>query len=128
VGELAASISDALNNPLANVSLRVESVLARTPADEPRHRALEIVDQEVKKGIGLGLAICRRVIQEHLGTVQIVSEVGKGTTVRIVLPLKNGDVERVRGALASWSDQGKEAKEGMNHGRSEARAATLRGR
>ncbi|MBX9625342.1 MAG: PAS domain S-box protein, partial [Gemmataceae bacterium] len=31
VGELAASIAHELNNPLATVSLRVESVLARTP-------------------------------------------------------------------------------------------------
>ncbi|HUE70441.1 MAG TPA: PAS domain S-box protein [Pirellulaceae bacterium] len=231
VGELAASIAHELNNPLATVTLRVESVLARTPADDPRRRALEIVDQEAKrmgelvanllqfarrgdgqistvdigqeltkavdlvhhhlrkrlirvvqefapdtptiyadrqklrqvflnlltnasdampqggtlilctaaailsngkpavlieladtgagipaenlerimepffttkeegKGTGLGLAICRRVIQEHHGTIQIASEVGKGTTVRIVLPLKNGaNVEGVRGA------------------------------
>jgi PAS domain S-box-containing protein len=49
VGELAASIAHELNNPLATVSLRVESVLARTPADDPRRRALEIVDQEAKR-------------------------------------------------------------------------------
>ena len=230
VGELAASIAHELNNPLATVTLRVESVLARTPADDPRRRALEIVEQEAKrmgelvanllqfarrgdgqtstvdirqelakavelvhynlrkrlisviqefapdtpiiyadrqklrqvflnlltnasdamskggtltlgtasalldngkpgvliefmdtgagisaenltqimepffttkeegKGTGLGLAICRRVVQEHNGTIQIASEVGKGTTLRIVLPVKNdGNVDRVRG-------------------------------
>src|SRR5581483_5212070 len=42
VGELAASIAHELNNPLATVSLRVESALSRTPADDPRRRALEI--------------------------------------------------------------------------------------
>ena len=46
--------------------------------------------KEEGKGTGLGLAICRRVVQEHHGTIQIVSEVGKGTTVRIVLPVRNG--------------------------------------
>ena len=230
VGELAASIAHELNNPLATVRLRVESVLARTPTDDPRRRALEIVEQETKrmgelvanllqfsrrgdgqistvdirqeltkavelihhhlrkrlitvvqefapqtptiyadrqklrqvflnlltnagdampeggtltlrtapatlaqrqadraiefadtgvgipaenlerimepffttkeegKGTGLGLAICRRVVQEHHGTIQIDSEAGKGTTVRIVLPVKNGtNVERLRG-------------------------------
>ena len=49
VGELAASIAHELNNPLATVCLRVESVLARTPADDPRRRALEIVEQEATR-------------------------------------------------------------------------------
>jgi PAS domain S-box-containing protein len=222
VGELAASIAHELNNPLATVSLRIESVLARTPVDDPRRRALEIIEQEAKrmgelvanllqfsrrgaeqisrvdvrqelaravelihyhlrnrlitvtqefaadtptiyadqqklrqvflnlftnasdampqggtltlrtaptalpngmpavlievadtgvgipaenlerirepffttkeegKGTGLGLAICRRVVQEHHGTIEIAGEVGQGTTVRIVLPVKSG--------------------------------------
>ena len=229
MGELAASVAHELNNPLATVILRVESVLARTSADDPRRRALEIVEQEAKrmgdlvanllqfsrrgdgqtstvdiryevtkavelihhilrtrlinvalefapetpnifadrqklrqvflnlltnasdampkggtlalrtapatlengkpgvlielldtgagippenlgrimepffttkeegKGTGLGLAICRRIIQEHNGVFQITSEVGRGTNVLIVLPLKNdANVERVR--------------------------------
>jgi signal transduction histidine kinase len=221
VGELAASIAHELNNPLGTVSLRLEGVLAKTPADDPRRRSLEIVDQEVQrmarlvgnllhfsragrdqvstvdireeltrtieltdhhlrrrgvevatefnpsapviyadrqqlrqvflnlftnagdampkggrltprlrpgelpdgtpavvvevsdtgigiapellvrvfepffttkeegKGTGLGLAICRRIVQGHRGTLQIESEVGRGTTVRVTLPVKN---------------------------------------
>jgi signal transduction histidine kinase len=38
------------------------------------------------KGTGLGLAICRRIVEEHGGTIDIRSEMGQGTTVRIVLP------------------------------------------
>lgn len=49
VGELAAGIAHELNNPLATVSLRIESVLARTPADDPRRRALDIIEQETKR-------------------------------------------------------------------------------
>jgi signal transduction histidine kinase len=43
--------------------------------------------KEEGKGTGLGLAICRRIVQEHDGSIQILSEQGKGTTVRVLLPV-----------------------------------------
>jgi PAS domain S-box-containing protein len=46
--------------------------------------------KEEGKGTGLGLAVCRRVAQEHDGTIELLSEAGKGTTVRLVLPVHNG--------------------------------------
>jgi PAS domain S-box-containing protein len=38
------------------------------------------------KGTGLGLAICRRIVEEHGGTMNIISQIGEGTTVRMILP------------------------------------------
>lgn len=40
-------------------------------------------------GTGLGLAICQEIILAHRGTFEITSEVGKGTTVTIMLPVIN---------------------------------------
>jgi signal transduction histidine kinase len=40
------------------------------------------------KGIGLGLAVCKAVIERHEGNIEVESEVGKGATFTIRLPLK----------------------------------------
>lgn len=42
------------------------------------------------KGMGFGLAICRRFVEAHGGCVSIESIVGEGTTVRVDLPLSLG--------------------------------------
>jgi len=49
MGELAASVAHELNNPLGTVSLRIESLLAQTPADNPHHRELVVIEQEVER-------------------------------------------------------------------------------
>ncbi len=37
-------------------------------------------------GTGVGLAICRRVIENHRGTISVTSQPGLGTTFRVYLP------------------------------------------
>jgi signal transduction histidine kinase len=40
-----------------------------------------------KNGTGLGLAICQRIALEHRGAIEVQSEVNKGSTFAITLPL-----------------------------------------
>ena len=42
------------------------------------------------RGLGLGLCISKEIIKAHHGTLDVFTEVGKGTTFSIRLPLTNG--------------------------------------
>jgi two-component system CheB/CheR fusion protein len=39
------------------------------------------------EGTGIGLALCKRIIQNHKGEIYVVSEKGKGTQFHILLPI-----------------------------------------
>ena len=39
-------------------------------------------------GVGLGLSISSKIIEQHRGRMEVNSELGKGTTVAIILPVK----------------------------------------
>jgi len=41
------------------------------------------------KGTGLGLAICKEIVEHHNGRIEVTSEVGKGTTFSLHLPIAN---------------------------------------
>ncbi len=61
-----------------------------------------IGDEQVKKifepfyttkeqGLGLGMPYTRKIIDQHGGLISLTSELGKGTTIRIVIPRKEVD-------------------------------------
>jgi len=39
------------------------------------------------KGMGMGLPICKKFVENHGGTINVESQVGKGTTVTVKLPI-----------------------------------------
>ncbi len=41
-------------------------------------------------GMGLGLSICRSIVTEHEGTIEVNSQLGRGTTFRMTLPARSG--------------------------------------
>jgi PAS domain S-box-containing protein len=79
---------------------RVVIEVTDTGAGIPPHIIGRIFDaffttKAVGVGTGLGLAICQRIVTDMTGTLTVESEVGKGTTFRVSLPLarkKKNDV------------------------------------
>jgi signal transduction histidine kinase len=62
------------------------------PADKLPHiferfYSTKTVDEQGQGGTGLGLALCKDVIEGHQGRIRVESVVGKGTTFILKLPL-----------------------------------------
>lgn len=58
-------------------------------SEETRKRCLEpFFSTKGKRGTGLGLAMAYGVMQRHEGNIDIQSELGKGTTFRLIFPVR----------------------------------------
>jgi len=56
-------------------------------SEEELEHCFDLYWSTKKGGTGLGLSTVARIINEHEGTIDVVSEKGRGTSVSIVLPL-----------------------------------------
>jgi PAS domain S-box-containing protein len=63
------------------------------PSDLPKLWEPFFTTKPEGKGIGLGLAICRRSVEQHHGTIEIETKPGQGATVRITLPAIDEGIE-----------------------------------
>jgi signal transduction histidine kinase len=79
--------------PRAGVDGRAESAVQVTVSDTghgiPADRISRIFDPfftTKEKGMGLGMAIAHRIVEDHKGTIDVQSEEGLGTTFTVQLP------------------------------------------
>lgn len=73
----------------AGVAIEIADTGAGIPPEMlPKIFDLFVTTKPPDKGTGLGLVICQEIIRAHGGTINIASEVGRGTTVNIYLPVE----------------------------------------
>jgi len=58
---------------------------------ESREKIFQLYYTTKPHGSGIGLAMTFRAVQLHGGTIEIESEIGRGTTFRLTLPLRGMD-------------------------------------
>ena len=58
-------------------------------SDEVLAKIFETGFTTKRTGHGFGLSICNRIVENHGGDLQVVSEVGKGTAFKLTLPSKS---------------------------------------
>jgi signal transduction histidine kinase len=73
------------------VELRIQDTGIGIPAQELEKvfTAFYQVDRRLNRaygGVGVGLTLAKRYVELHGGSLTLTSEVGKGTTVTVVLP------------------------------------------
>jgi two-component system, LuxR family, sensor kinase FixL len=97
MGELAASMAHELNNPLATVSLRIESLQERMAADNPDRRYLEIIEKEIERMATLiaNLLQFSRRGKQQISTVDICEEI-ENTLEFIHYHLRNHNISIMR--------------------------------
>jgi len=91
--------------------IKTREVLSQSPSGDGEWLEVSITDtgigitEESKKrifdpffttkklgdGTGLGLTICEKIIKEHSGNLEVISEVGKGSTFFIRIPIFKGN-------------------------------------
>jgi polar amino acid transport system substrate-binding protein len=80
-------IATMLDDPGEHVVIRVQDEGAGIPpADLARIREPFFTTKQASGGLGLGLSISARIVEEHGGAMRFTSQPGSGTTVEITLP------------------------------------------
>lgn len=97
--EVTRRLNSAEDKPydMTNVALKViDNGSGIHPDDLERIFEPYYTTREVGSGSGLGLSVTHGIVEDCKGTIEIDSEVGKGTTVSVYFPCHEGEVETKR--------------------------------
>ncbi|HVO68021.1 MAG TPA: PAS domain S-box protein [Syntrophales bacterium] len=85
-------VSTSYNKEMRAVVLRVQDQGIGIPAESlPHITDTFFTTKQRSGGIGLGLSISKKIVEEHGGRLTFASEVDKGTTVDIIIPINRNN-------------------------------------
>jgi signal transduction histidine kinase len=90
-GRLSVDVRE--NRPAGMAEIRIADSGVGIPSEqlrmifEPFYTTKE-PDENGHGGTGLGLSVCRQIIEQHHGRIRVESVVGKGSTFTVKLPLR----------------------------------------
>ena len=87
-GSLSLTAFESARGQEAGLAIAVTDKGAGIAAEALPHVFEPFFTSGKHRGTGLGLAICRNIIDAHGGDIQLTSQLGKGTTVRVWLPMR----------------------------------------
>jgi two-component system sporulation sensor kinase A len=84
---VTTALSEPPESPQPGIIIEVADTGAGVPAELlPKVFNLFVTTKREGRGTGLGLAISQEIVKAHGGSIQLSSQVGEGTCVRIFLP------------------------------------------
>jgi signal transduction histidine kinase len=89
--QVGASIS---RDRVCTISVTDNGIGFKQEHDEKIFRMFERLHTRTQfQGSGMGLAICRKIVERHGGSIAATSIVGQGTTFTVTLPVNQAEVE-----------------------------------
>jgi signal transduction histidine kinase len=83
------------NESVGMVEIRISDTGIGIPSEQLRlifepFFTTKITDENGHGGTGLGLSVCRQIIEQHHGRIRVESVHGKGSTFTVKLPMRGG--------------------------------------
>jgi signal transduction histidine kinase len=85
--EITVSVRDEQSRVLVSVADSGMGIPAERQHELFEPFARLVSQSEHSKGLGLGLVVCKRLVEAHGGRIWVESAVGKGTTFNFTLPV-----------------------------------------
>jgi signal transduction histidine kinase len=108
-GEVNVTVGVAGNSVVVTVS---DTGLGMSPEDQrhifERFFRAEVASDRAIQGLGLGLTIVKAIVDAHGGTIAVQSEPGRGTIIRVSLPLEQAPAGNASSGMSRSGGTGPE--------------------